>query len=158
MFASIDIMNKYSNIPITETNQILDNMLSSDITDPRIKFELLDLYEIIRKQNYFHNTDKIIIQTDRLAMGVPSSGILTEIFLQHIEDTHLPHLAQKHELVNYFPFVGDILLIYDSRHTVINTILDDFNAIHPNLEFNEEIEQNNTINYPDITFIKYPRM
>lgn len=34
MFASLDIMNMYSNISITETKQILDNMLSSDITDP----------------------------------------------------------------------------------------------------------------------------
>jgi len=91
-------------------------------------------------------------------MGVPSSGILSEIFLQHIEDIHLPHLAQKHKLVNYFRFVDNILLIYDSRHTGIYTILDDFNAIHPNLQFTEKIEQNNTINYPDITYIKHPRM
>jgi len=116
------------------------------------------LYEIITKQNYFHNNDKIITQTDRLAKGVPSSGILSEIFIQLIEDTHLPHLAQKHKLVNYFRFFDDILLIYDSRHTEIYTIVDYFNAILPNLEFTEEIEQNNTINYPDITYIKHPRM
>jgi len=103
----------YSNIPIRETKQILENVLTSDSTDPQIKSELLNWYEVITKQNYFLNNDKIIIQTDSLAMDTSSSSILSEIFVQNIEHTHLPCLAIKHKLVNYFRFVDDILIIYD---------------------------------------------
>jgi hypothetical protein len=105
MFVSLNITNIYSNIPTTETKQVLDNMLSSNLIDPQIRFELLDWYEIVTKQNYFHENNKIIIKTEGLAMAAPSSGILSEIFLQHIEHTNLPHLAQKHKIVNYFRFV-----------------------------------------------------
>jgi hypothetical protein len=94
-FAYLDITNMYCNIPITETKQILDEMLTSHPTDPRIKSELLNWYEIITKEDYFlNNNNKINMQTDGLAMGAISSSILSEIFLQHIEHTHIPGLAQ----------------------------------------------------------------
>jgi hypothetical protein len=69
-------------------------------------------------------------------------------------NTHLPGLAEKHKPVNYFRFVDDILIIYDSQHTNINAILSDFNSIHPKIQYTEETEQNNTINYLDITIHK----
>jgi hypothetical protein len=40
---------------------------------------------IILKQNYFYHGEKTITQTDGLAMGAPSSSILSEVFLQHIK-------------------------------------------------------------------------
>jgi hypothetical protein len=111
-------------------------------------------YDIIIKQNYFQNSDKIIIQTDGLAMGTQSSSILSEMFLQQIEHTHLPYLTQKHKPVNYFRYIDDILLIFDSQHTDIQAITNDFNSINPNLHFTEETEQNNSINYLDVTIHK----
>jgi hypothetical protein len=156
VLASLDITNMYFNIPIRKTKQILENILTSNSTDPQIKSELLNWYEVITKQNYFLNNNKIIIQTDSLAMGASSSSILSEIFLQNTEHTHLPCLARKHKLVNYFCFVDDILINYDSQHTNIHAILNNFNSIHPNLQFTEETEQNNAVNYLDITIHKTP--
>ena len=146
----------YSNIPITQTKQILDNMLAFNLANSHIRSKLLDWYEVITRQNYFQHNDKTITQPDGLAMGAPSSTIISEIFLQHLEHTHLPHLAQKHKLVNYFRYVDDILLIYDSQHTRIHSLLHDLNSIHPNLQFTQEVEQNNTIIYLDITIHKTP--
>jgi len=145
----------YSNTPIIQTKQILDNMLAFNLADSQIRSELLDWYEVITRQNYFQYNDKTT-QTDGLAMGAPSSTIISEIFLQHIEHTHLPHLAQKHKLVTFFRYVDDVLLIYDSQHTYIHSLLHDFNSIHPNLQFTQEVEQNNTIIYLDIAIHKTP--
>jgi hypothetical protein len=89
-------------------------------------------------------------------MGAPSSSILAEIFLQHIEHTHLTYLTQKHKLINYFRYVDDILLIYDSHHRDIHSILDDFNAMPPNLHFAGKTEQNSALNYLDVTTYKTP--
>jgi hypothetical protein len=91
-------------------------------------------------------------------MGAPFPGIISEIFLQHVEHTHLPHLTQKHKLVNYFRYVDDVFLIYDSQHTSIHSILHDFNSVHPNLQITQEVEveQNNKFNYLDITIHKTP--
>jgi hypothetical protein len=89
-------------------------------------------------------------------MGAPSSNIISETFLQHIEHTHLPHLTQKHRLVNYARYVDDILLIYDSLHTDLQSILHDFNSLHHNLHFTGETERNNAISFLDITIHKNP--
>jgi len=74
-------------------------------------------------------------------MGAPSSGLIAEIFLQHIEHMHLAHLTQKHRIINYCRYVDDILLIYDSTQTSIQMILEAFNALHPKLQFTAEAEK-----------------
>jgi hypothetical protein len=154
--ASLDITNLYTNIPITETQNILSNTLKQNSLDPHTQRELLGWYNTITKQNYFLNNGNILIQEDGLAMGTPSSGLIAEFFLQYIEHTHLTRLSTKHKIVNYFRYVDDILQIYDSTHTHIQTLLDDFNTIHPKLKFTAETEKNNTINYLDITIHRTP--
>jgi len=153
-FASLDISNMYSNIPITDTRKILEDITRNNLVDPDIRQELLSWYDTITKQNYFLDKDNTIIQKEGLVMGAPSSSILSEIFLQYAEHSHLPRLTQKHKIINYFRYVDDILLIYDSSQTNIQSILVDFNSIHPNLTFIEEIERENTLNFLDITIHK----
>jgi len=50
--------------------------------------------------------------------------------------------------------VDDILLIFDSKYTNIQAILNDFNTIHHTLHFRAETEINKTINYLDISIHK----
>jgi len=73
-----------------------------------------------------------------------------------MEHLHLARLSTKHKIINYFRYVDDILLIFDSKHTNIQTILDDFNAVQPRLNFTAEMESDNTINYLDITIHRTP--
>jgi hypothetical protein len=42
------------------------------------------------------------------------------------------------------------------NHTNIQAILDDFNAIHPKLQFIAEVERDNTLNYPHISIHRTP--
>jgi len=72
-------------------------------------------------------------------MGAPSSGLIAEFFLQHTEKTHIARLAHKHRIIDYF-------LIFDPNHSDIQSILTDFNALHPNLHFTAETERDHTIN------------
>jgi hypothetical protein len=81
-------------------------------------------------------------------MGAPTSGIISEFFLQNLEDTHL---SNKHKIVRYFRYTDDILMIYDSSHTDINNIQNNFNTIHPNIKFTAEKESNNQISFLDVT-------
>ena len=89
-------------------------------------------------------------------MGAPSSGLIAEIFLQHIQHSHLIHVTRKHKIVNYCRHVDDILLISGSNHTNIQKILDDFNSLHPKLQFTAEAEKDHTLNYLDISTHTYP--
>jgi len=89
-------------------------------------------------------------------MGAPTSGLIAEFFLQNLENTHLAHLTEKHKITGYFRYVDDILLIYYPDHTNIQDITDDFNSLHPNLKFTNELETNNKLNYLDITNHRTP--
>jgi hypothetical protein len=83
-------------------------------------------------------------------MGVPTSGILAEIFLQHLEKHHILNVSDKHKIIKYFTYVDDILIIYDTNHSDMQNVLKDFNTIHPKLKFTAECEENNQINFLDI--------
>jgi hypothetical protein len=115
--ASLDISNLYTNIPVKETRDIFTDNLDNNKIEPHAKQELLNWYDTITNQNYFSNNGKILIQKDGLAMGAPTSGIIAEFFLQHLEDTHLAHLFRKHKITAYFRYVDDILIVYDPCHT-----------------------------------------
>jgi hypothetical protein len=110
-------------------------------------------FDTITIQNYFTHTGNIQIQNDGLTMGAPSYGLISELFLQQMEHLHLAHLTTKLK-IDYFRYMDDILLIFDSNHTDIQTIFNDFNAIHPKLKFTAEIDS--MINYLDITIPRTP--
>jgi len=132
--AFLDITNLYSNIPVPETKTVLTNLLKHELVTPQTQQEILKWY-VITGQNYFTHNKDIILQYDDLAMGASSSGLIAEIFLQHIEHTHIPHLAHKHKIVNYCRYVDDVFLIFNSSHTSIYEILKDFNDLHNKLQF-----------------------
>jgi len=139
--ASLDITNLYSNIQVKETRTVLANNMAQNLIDPQTKQKLLKWYDVITKQNYFVHKKQILIQRDGLAMGTPSSGLIAEIFLQHIEHSHLTRLTHKHKIINYCRYVDDILLIFNSSHTEIQKILDDFSSLHHKLQFTAETEK-----------------
>jgi len=93
---SLNINNIYSNIPIVETKKILTDILKPELVNPQAKHEIFKWYDIITRQNYFTHNNDIISQYDRIAMGAPSSSLIAEIFLQHTEQKHLPHIKHKH--------------------------------------------------------------
>ena len=154
--ASLDITNIYSNVPVKETRTILTDKLKYHQSDPQTQQELLIWYDVITRQYYFTHNHDIISQHDSLTMGAPSSGLIAELFLQHTENTHLAHLSYKHRIIDYFRYVDDNLLTFDPNHTDIQTILTDCNTPHPNLHFTAEIENDNSMNYLDISIQKPP--
>jgi hypothetical protein len=149
--ASLDISNMYTNIPISETKNILRHALVNNLVQPNEIQEILNWYNIITQQNYFMFNKTLYTQTDGLAMGAPSSGTISEIFLQYIECNTILPILNKHCILGYYRYVDDILVLFDSSFTHIQSILHDFNNLHHNLNFTVESETNNSLNYLDIT-------
>jgi hypothetical protein len=147
----------YSNIPIKETKLILEDILSHNTADAQTINETLNWYDTITQQNYFANNGNIILQKEGLTMEAPSSSIISEIFLQSLEQTKLPLIAGKLKLTNYFRYIDDILIVFDSSsRTDINIITKEFNSIHPKTQFTQELEREHRINYLDITIHRKP--
>ena len=84
-------------------------------------------------------------------MGAPSSGVISELFLQYTECNAIVPILNKHRILGYFRYVDDILSLFDATITYVQSTLYDFNNIHPNLKFTSEIENSNSINYLDVS-------
>jgi hypothetical protein len=77
-------------------------------------------------------------QSEGLAMGAPTSSILSEFYLQHLGSTDIYDLLIDHNIVGYFRYADDILIVYNVSKTNIDHILERFNKITPNLQFTIE--------------------
>jgi hypothetical protein len=85
-------------------------MSISNQLDANTTHDLMRITSTILEQNYFtfHNINNS--QVTGLAMGAPSSAILSEIYLQHLEHTKIIDILTQH-IMGYFRYVDDILVI-----------------------------------------------
>ena len=77
-------------------------------------------------------------------------------FLQHTETTQLKQILDTSNIAFYTRYVDDILIIYDTEKVSPGAIKDHINSIHPALKFTPTYEQNNRINFLDLTIIRHP--
>jgi hypothetical protein len=111
-----------TNIPLRETKSIIHNILNNDqqITS-NIKQELITLLNTTLDQNYIKFGNEYYKQNDGVAMRAPTSEILAEIFIQHLEHTKIAVTLRKHHIIDYYTYVNHILIVYNTRITNIRT-------------------------------------
>ena len=152
--ASLDIADMYSNVPTSEVEQIIRLQCMQQDLDASITEEIIAVTKTVTSQNYYGFDGKTFVQKKGLAMGAPSSSILSEVYLQYIENTEALSILTKPGIEGYFRYVDDILLIYNKHIIDINDTVTLFNNLSPNLKFSLEIETNNRLNYLDLTVTK----
>jgi hypothetical protein len=131
--ASFDISNMYTNFPTQDLQHIITNILNHTTSDPLERHEYLKLYEVVINQNYFTHNNNFYKQKEGLAMGAPSFTFLSEIYLQYVEFNYIVDIITKYNILGYFRYVDDILIICDSTNTDIYSVLNEFNKIQPQL-------------------------
>jgi hypothetical protein len=150
-----DIKDLYVNIPISDTLSITKILLKKH-NDSQTTGQLLSLLDVILHQNSLTFQNHIYKPEKGVSMGSPISNIIAEIFLQHFETLLMKQLIETQNIAYYTRYVDDILLIYNSKHTSPETILNFINRIHPNLQFNPTYEHNNSISFLDLLIIRHP--
>lgn len=85
---SFDIVKLYSNNPITETINLLQHLLSNNFTDNETK-SIINLISHVINNNFCSFNNKFYKINDGLPMGMPLSGILAEILLNHFESNFI---------------------------------------------------------------------
>jgi hypothetical protein len=87
-------------------------------------------------------------------MGVPTSSLLSEIVLQHMEHNAIYNILTLNNILGYFTYVDDILIVYSKSHTNIHKVHKEFNNINNDIQFTIEEGIDNSINFLDITIKK----
>ena len=144
----------YTNIPIQELTDIINYLCIHNNIEPTTRTELQKICNIVLTQNYFRFNNIQSSQTQGLAMGATSSSILSEIYLLFLKNIQIYNILIQHQIIGYFCYVDNILIVYSNNNTDIHKVLDLFNKISPTLTFTIEKEQNNCINFLNISICK----
>jgi retron-type reverse transcriptase len=95
---TFDIKDLYVHIPIKETLSITKALLLEH-NNEHITKQIISLLDIILQQNYFISQNNNYQPEKGISMGSPISGIVAEIFLQHLENSHLSHTLEAKNIV-----------------------------------------------------------
>jgi hypothetical protein len=149
---SFDIENMYSNIPTDELVKIINELCIEQALDEKTTNKLIKITHTIIDKNYSEFQSRYYIQNKGLAMGAPTSATLSEIYLQNLECTKIIQILTDN-ILGYFRYVDDILIVYDD-FTDIHKVYKTFNSLAPTIKFTMETENDNKINFLDITIHK----
>jgi hypothetical protein len=101
--ASFDISNMYTNIPTEEILTIIESACKYNDDEEGLKCDiLLKLLKVVIGHNYFQFMDQTYVQYDGLTMGAPTSSILSEFYLQHLENSKIYDTLLNFNIMGYF--------------------------------------------------------
>lgn len=87
-------------------------------------------------------------------MAALTLSIFSAFYLQFIKHIHTVNLFWKNHVKVYFRYNDDRLIVYNEFLGDIISMLHEFNNISLKLEFTQELENNDKINFLDITLMK----
>jgi hypothetical protein len=79
----------YSNVPITDVKNTINEILSRNNVNEIKKEEILKLLDVVLEQNYIQINEQYYVQKKGLAMGAPTSAIFDEVYIQYLEYTSI---------------------------------------------------------------------
>jgi hypothetical protein len=82
--------------------------------DKKLTDEILSITHTILQQNYFQFQNNFFIQQTGLAMGAPTSSILSEIYLQYIKHNKILEIFTNQNIIGYFRYVDDMLVAFNN--------------------------------------------
>jgi hypothetical protein len=94
-FASLDISNIYSNVPIKEMITALEKLSEVNNLEDKTKQDILKITRTIVEQNYFRFQDTIYLQNEGLTIEAPTSSVFSEIYLRNLENTKIAGTTVK---------------------------------------------------------------
>jgi len=64
-------------------------------------------------------------------MSSPTSSVFSEMYLQYMESTEILDTLIGNNIMGYFRYVDNILVLYDKTFTDIDKVLESFNKVMP---------------------------
>ncbi|KAJ6646371.1 hypothetical protein Bhyg_01582 [Pseudolycoriella hygida] len=156
--ASFDMENCFGSISTQLAIDIIRNDFDS-IIRPHTTVDKEDFIELLRiclnECNYLLYQGQFYRQLNGIFMGSSLGSIIVQIVSEHIVNLVLNQLRKEGIIppIVWLIYVDDHLVVCQEK--VVKTILSRLNAFDPNhIKFTCEMEQNQSINYLDLTVIR----
>jgi hypothetical protein len=150
----LDIKDLYINLPIQGNLQTTKSWLNKHNNTSTTIEQILQLLETILKQNYFQYNNQLFCPVKGIAMGSPISSTIAKIYIHFLEELYIKQWSDSRQILYYKRYVDDILIIYDQNKTNEQDILNNANNIDKHLQFKLSTEENNLINYLDLSIYR----
>ena len=152
---SLDVSSLFTNVPCELVIHSLDKRFSDIHNISKIPFsEIVDSVKFLFDNTFFTFDGIIYKQVFGTPMGSPISPLFADIVMSDLEENCLNILRNNHNCIPlfYFRYVDDTILCVNKDH--VDLVLEVFNNYNNHLKFTHELEDNNIINFLDVSLIR----
>ena len=151
---SLDVSSLFIHVLSDLVLKSLDRRCQLIHNNCKISFdEIVNSTRFLFENTYFTFNNNIYLQIFGTPVGSPISPLFADIVMDNLENDCLRILKDKHNCppLFYYRFVDDTILCVQKQF--IDLILNIFNSQDNNLQFTFEVQQNNQINFLDLSLI-----
>lgn len=156
ILVSFDVESLFTNIPVKETLNIIENRLRNDteLKDrTKIPVEIImELLNLCTELNYFELNGQIYRQDEGMAMGSPLSPIFANIYMEEFEQKAIATAAFKPKVL--LRYVDDTFAIWSHGHDELDKFSNHLNSISPNIKLTVEKEKDGKLAFLDVNVIR----
>ena len=151
ILCTIDVVGLYPNIPHEDGLQALRKSLESR-ENPEISTEtLMDLAELVLKNNYFEHNEGIYHQKSGTAIGTKFAPSYAIISMGDFEEKALEGATLKPWL--WWRYIDDIFLVWEHGEDSLLSFINYLNDLHPTIKFTYKYSKD-SIEFLDVLVIR----
>ena len=149
---SFDVTNLFTQVPMDEALRVVEKWLSADDSlKERTSIstsQLIELIELCLRSTYFQFQDKFFEQTDGAAMGSPPSPVITNLYMEHLEENALQTAPLSPRL--WLHYVDDTFVLWPHGQDELQRFHEHLNGQHLNINITLEQENDNKPAFLDV--------
>ena len=153
---SFDVESLFTNIPVVDTINIITDQLfpaHDSVYCGFTKTEFTTLLNLAVNDNHFVFNNEIYKQVEGMAMGSPLGPTFANIFMSFLENQYLQNCTDSYKPIFYKRYIDDTLASFQNREQA-QQFLQYINQAHPNIKFTMDEENNNVINFLDVSITR----
>ena len=153
--ASFDVVSLFTNIPLDESIKIIMKAnMSGKLTVEFDNDTLFKMLTHLTKDCSFIFNEELYTQIDGVAMGSPLGPALANLFMVDFEEKYVKNCTENFKPLFYKRYVDDMLLAFNNEKDS-DLFLEYMNSKHKNIKFTADKEENNRIDFLDVTIHKF---
>ena len=154
IFCTIDVVGLYPNIPHEEGLEAMRKALDSRENPEVSTATLMDLADLVLKNNYFTHNGRTFRQKRGTAIGTKFAPPYSILFMGDFEERALEGFELKPWL--WWRYIDDIFLIWQFGEESLKDFITYLNSIHPSIKFTFKYTHH-SIDFLDVQVFKEGR-